>query len=189
MKTLRLVALLFLIAPLLYSTNAQCVDKFRITAIDFLDNGETSADASGGHSVDVVKGVCGEDPSTTPEPFFDTLVRLQVRNDHLTKVRISRIRYNLSNPYGPGGRFTSSRLSPAQGFEVDARGGTATVLSFFLDASGAAKTYAGGRTSIPADLGFRNVTFRVTGKTTAGRTVTASARVSVSLDDFNRCSH
>ena len=188
MKALRLAALTFFLIAVLLPANSYCADKFRITAIDFLDSGETSADASGSHSVDVVKGTCGDAPSTTPEPFYDTLVRLQVRNDYLMKVRLSRVRYTLSNPYGSGGRFTSSKLSPAQGFEVDARGGTAKVLSFFLDASGAAKRYAGGSTNIPADLGFRNVTFRITGRTTAGRTVTASARASVSLDDHNRCS-
>ena len=183
MKILSLI-LLFLIP---FGIQAQ-TNGISISTIEPLDYGELSEDANSSASIDVVQGLCGISPSQTAEPFYDTLVRIKVRNDLDSTVRFSRFHYSVPKPYGANGRINSAKLALVGGNEA-APDEVTVLYALFLDVKDSSKVYAGHSTAIPDDLGFRNVTFRLIGKTSLGKKIRISKRSAISFDDFDRCSN
>lgn len=168
------------------SVDPDTISTIRVTAVAVSDGGTTEASTT---SIDILQGTCTTGTETTPEPFYDSSVKLTVTNNSPFIVRFTGLRYRVSNGTDSGGTFTSSAIAvngeAATG--VDANGGKGTVDSLFLDASGNGKRYIGSSTNIPTP-GIRNVTFILTGTTEIGEEFEVTGSTALSFDNFNRCS-
>lgn len=168
----------------------------RINSIEFLDAGETSADAAGTTSIDVDQGLCGTDcagagaASCTAEPFFDTYIKITVRNNSNQNVRFRSYRYSIPEATGTGtATFTSESIAFISDAEISADGGETTFVALFLDAIDPGdKAFHGSSSAISDDLGFRNISVTLSGTNDAGETVTVTGRNAASFDNFNNCS-
>lgn len=164
------------------STSAQT----RIAAIDALDGGQIGEELSSSPSIDIVQGSCG----TSEEGFYDTLLRIKVANTSDTALSFKRVRFVIPDPYGSGGKLTTKRFALVGSSEVPPSDTEFTYLYvLFLDKSGAAKQYAGETENIPTNLGFRTVRVLLSGRDQLGRSISLSARTTLSFDNFDRCSN
>ncbi len=156
----------------------------RIADISISDSGDSSSTTS----IDTVLSDCDTDASTfTPEPFFDTTVTLKVVNNSNSNIRFTGLRYKVPNASGSGSAsFTSSNISLIG--DAAPNGGEATFSSIIIiDANGLGKRFHGASANIPSSLGFRNVTFTLTGTNDLGDTVTITGSKALSFDGFNNC--
>lgn len=156
----------------------------RITEISISDSGDTSSTTS----IDTTLSDCDTDATTfTPEPFFDTTVTLKVLNNSNSNIRFTSMKYSVPNASGSGSAtFTSSSISLIG--EAAPNGGEATFSSILIfDANGLGKRFNGASANMPSSLGFRNVTFSITGTNDLGDTVTITGSKALSFDGFNNC--
>lgn len=168
---------LFLLSPL----NAQ--SELRIVSLGAIDSGDLSLSETS-PSLDVKRGTCSED---NPEPFFDTFMRIGLRSDYSSTVRITSVRYRISRPYGTRGVLTTKSFTPISSGEIRPGKDITYLDAFLLDVTGSTKAWAGETSAIPSDLGFKKVKVSIRGRDSRGRAVSASAATMLSLDDFNRC--
>ncbi|MCB0310702.1 MAG: hypothetical protein KDD42_05675, partial [Bdellovibrionales bacterium] len=167
-------------------------ESIRITAISVLDSGQASSEG-GNTAVDVSQGTCGTncddvDNTCTAEPFYDTRVSIKVVNNTRRNVRFTSLRYIVPESTGTGtSSFTSDTIRFIGESTATAQGGEATLTALVYNASGGGKSFFGSSSDIPATLGFRNVTFIVTGTTLDGETVTVRGTTILSFGDFNNC--
>ena len=157
----------------------------RIVDVDIFDQGTYSPGQQGAPFVDVLQGVCGAAPSTTAEPFYDTVIGLTISNGCRSTVRLNKFWYRIHNA-GYGAPFNSAKISPSTKAEVPA-GGTVQVFFLLLKAKNGGKVFTHGSAAIPADLGFRNITLAVQGRDALKRAFKARMRTAISFGDFNRC--
>lgn len=161
----------------------------RIVGIEGLDEGKTDDATVGSAMFDVIQGVCNAGSSdATAEPFYDSLLRIKVRNDTRFLVTFTRFKYQVRNVDGHGKALTSRSLALSSSGEI-APGKTGSLIALFLDASAGRKYFSKQTTPIPLDFGFRNVKVILSGRDGMGRAITLTARTAVSLDDFDRCSN
>jgi hypothetical protein len=167
----------------------------RVTAADFLDQGDLSSSTSGNSSIDIVQDSdCNNDGTSGDiEPFYDTYVRLTVQNNLSETVRFTYLQYRISDVDGRGTAFTSKRL----GLSVESEAGTASggggTTTFTVPVF---KAYAGGKfVGDPLGEGLQIVNpallttrFTLVGETSSGETVELTARTTASFSSFNRCS-
>ncbi len=169
-----------------------------VTAIAFFDGGTTNANYGGeigDLQVDVAQGICGTAAPFTAEPFFDTIVGIDVQNFLDDSVNFSQMNYTVENSDGgtPGTSFTSARFALINADEVpgegDAQPGQRRFLGFFAKAGagGGDKALNGASTALPSGDWLSNVTFRVFGVSSSGREVSASLRVAIAFGNYNRC--
>lgn len=152
-----------------------------ISGVNFYDGGSLSSSSS---SVDITQGLCDDGSG---EPFFDTSVGFNITNNTKDTITITSYRYTVSNFDGAGGSHTSPSLSLNNQVMVDANGGSSEVFALLLDANGSGKRFF-GRTENISSEGFRNFSFRVSGTTGNGDSITLTAGNSASLGTFDRCS-
>lgn len=156
----------------------------RITNISISDNGGSGATTS----IDTVLSDCDTEPTTfTGEPFFDTQATFKVVNNSNLNIRFTSLRYTVPNASGSGSSsFTSSPISLIG--EAAPNGGESTFSSIVIfDAVSLGKRFNGASANIPASLGFRNVTFALTGTTDLGDEVTITGSQALSFDGYNNC--
>jgi hypothetical protein len=162
----------------------------RIITATFSDTG-TSTDTTSSIDISAITDCDGQITSIDPEPFYDTYVRLTVKNNRAEQVRFEYIQYSVTDVDGRGTEFTSKKLGLTE--EADSTiaesGKTATISSPIF------KAYQGGKyVGDPMGTGIRitnrallTVTFALVGKTASGETVAISAKATGSFGDFNRC--
>lgn len=155
-----------------------------ITDVAVLDAGGGESTGSG---VDILQGVCGTAPSLTAEPFYDSILKIDVVNNGLTDVRFESFSYTISRADLRGIAYRSRRLSLSSSAIVASRGGTAQLRGLFFDVQGTRKAVAGTKKLLPLDTGFRNVTVKLFGRTSSGRSIIADVEFAVSFDNFDRC--
>lgn len=151
--------------------------SLRLTNITVYDSGDLE---SGGSSVDIVAGTCGEAPDTTPEPFFDAYIGFTITNGTNSTLRVTRYRYTMLGHQSPFINFIGEAKT------IDAGGGTGDVTGLFLDAEAGGKRMV-GRSSNIGTAQFANVSFLIEGVLGDSRAVTITGRATISLDDFDRC--
>ena len=161
----------------------------RITAVSLRDN--PSSPTQEGVQVDVLQGLCGTAPDTTPETFGDTFVRIKVVNNTNFDINFSSLRYSVPNPTGSGGTFNSSAIAFLGQAFAGADGGEATLDALIFSSAGAGAdkffvNQSSGNVGIGA-IGFRNITFTVSGTDSKGDSVSASGQTAVSFNNYNRC--
>lgn len=172
----------------------------QVTAIAFFDSGDVNTTFGGDLGdlqVDVSQGTCGEAPDLTAEPFFDSVVGIDVRNFLDDSVNFSQMNYTVENSNGAGASFTSQRFALINADEAPGQGGDGApgerrFLGFFAKAVDGAlsgeKVLNGASTNLPPNGNWiSNVTFRVFGVSASGREVSASLRVSIAFGNYNRC--
>jgi hypothetical protein len=156
----------------------------RITDISVSDRGT----GEGTSSIDTVISDCDTDPTTfTAEPFFDTSATFKVVNNSNRTIRFTELRYRVPNASGSG---TSSFTSSPVRFIGEAlpNGAEATFSQIIIfNAEGLGKSFNGAGANIPSNLGFRNVTFELTGETDIGESVTITGSEALSFDNYNNC--
>lgn len=158
----------------------------RLTGISFFDDGTTS----GTTSIDVVQDICEvqDDGDIIYEPFFDTTVQFTVENNSTEIIRFTSYRYRVFNFDLNGNTHTSPRLNfIGEASAVAGGGGTGTFTALFADADSGGKTFF-NRTSTIGQQGFLNIEVTLFGTTSAGESMSISARTALSFDNFNRCS-
>ena len=167
-------------------------DGVRITSVVFQDDG-TAAGSSSNASIDTSQNSCVTDTTSTPEPFFDTYASLTVKNNSNTEVRFSKVSYSVDNADGVGAQVNSKDISLVgiSSSTVSGSGAETTLTIPVFNAAGGRKYFAFANASeafpIPLSLGFRNITFRLTGVSSTGDPVTLTGRVTASFGTFNRC--
>ena len=154
-----------------------------ITAVSIYDGSENSSTG-----IDVQQGLCGDAPNQTAEPFGDTIVKIKVVNNYNADVRFTKMNYTVLDYDGSGHNFNSDDINLIGGSAaLDANGGEDEVAALFADAFGSGqKRFHGSATEI-GEIGFKNVTIRLFGTTTAGDEVRISGRIAISFDNFDRC--
>jgi len=174
-----------------------CVPAFlnaqvRIESIDALEN-QISSGAEGQISLDIIQGKCGTNcassgNSCSDEPFGDTFMRIKVYNRLNSTIHFSKGWFVIPNPYGTGGRLTTKRFALVSTGNVPySKTEPTTLYLLFLDMHSGLKSYAGETTTIPDDLGFRNIKVFLQGKTASGRTVRISTTGAFSFGNIDRC--
>lgn len=162
----------------------------RIITATFSDTG-TSTDTTA--SIDISQiGDCDGQPTTVdPEPFYDTYVKLTVKNNRSEQVRFEYVQYSVTDVDGRGTEFTSKKLGLTEEADstVAESGKTATISSPIFKAYQGSK-YVGdpmGTGIRITNRAFLTVTFALVGKTASGETVAISAKATGSFGDFGRC--
>ena len=162
----------------------------RIITAAFADTGSTTETSA---SIDISQTADCDGTLTTfdPEPFFDTYVKLVVKNNRPEQVRFEYVQYSVSDVDSKGTEFTSKKLGLTEEADstVAQSGQTATIIMPIL------KAYNGGKyVGDPLGTGIRitnrallTVTFALVGKTASGESVAISAKATGSFGDFNRC--
>jgi hypothetical protein len=156
----------------------------RITSIEVSDTGDSTSTTS----IDVVMDDCDEVATTfTAEPFFDTQVTLKVVNNSNSTIRFTSLRYTVPNASGASSSsFASSSISLIG--EAAPNGGESTFSSILLfKAVDLGKRFQGASSNIPSSLGFRNITFSLSGTNDQGDSVTITGSKALSFDNFGRC--
>ncbi|MDC0357254.1 hypothetical protein OAO01_00430 [Oligoflexia bacterium] len=149
-----------------------------------------SLDGEPTSALDVRQQICHVDQDTgeeTKEPFYDTMLRFDVRNDYSGVVRFKRFFYSLKNADGEGRSFKSRKMSLLGGIWAPGYGEVTSINVLFLDVQGDTKVFTGSSNPIPPDLGFRNVTLHLAGKDPNGRTIVVSVKAALSIKDVDRC--
>lgn len=166
--------------------------NLRITAFDAYDEGEWGEDKAGGPFIDIVKSVCSEEDASGNgdpvfEPFHDTIAGMEVVNNTSSLVRFTRASFTITGAGAGGKNLRTKRHALIGNPEVPAFG-RKKVFSFFLraDGSGKAAQTKGGDAAVPA--GFKHVTVRLMGRTSAGKRYILSLKKTFSFTDANRCS-
>ena len=160
-------------------------DGVRITSIAISDTGVSSASTT---SIDTTFSDCDTDAATfTAEPFFDTSATFKVVNNSNLNIRFKSLRYTVPNASGSGSSsFTSSSIGLIG--EAAPNGGETTFSGIIIfDAVSLGKRFNGASANIPSSLGFRNITFALTGTTDLGDEVTITGTQALSFDGFNNC--
>ena len=156
----------------------------RILDIEAYDDGEMGGTST--FTIDVVQGLCGTAPSQTAEPFYDTVLGINVVNTSNRTIRFSSYSFRIDNSDGAGGQFNSPEVALSNGAEVGA-GDEKRFYGLFAKATAAGKKFNGNADVIPSGLGFINVTVRMTGTTDLGESVVISGRTALSFDNYNKC--
>lgn len=157
----------------------------QIISLALLDTGDLGA--SGSASVDTTKGVCvTEDPDDVdpPEPFFDTYIRITVRNNSSSAIQFSGYSYVIQN-----GSIKSGSIGFLGASAVGPNGKEEGLISVFAPVSGTAsgqKSFIGQSTPI-GSLGFTNYTVTLIGTNDLGDQITVKASSIATFDNFNRC--
>lgn len=160
-----------------------------IEKVDAYDAGNTSTPDL---SIDVVQGTCGTGSSATSEPFFDTLIGVNIKNTGSTPFDIRSFSYQILDSNGQGDSIKTAELAFTNAGEIAGAGSAGgsvekQFIGLFAKASGGRKTFTGAPEPIPSDLGFKNVTVRVQGTSAFGEDIVLSTRFSMSFGNFNRC--
>jgi len=150
----------------------------RITGIAFIDTGGTATT----NTIDVVQITC---PDGSPEPFYDTQIKITVVNNSNEDVEFNEYKYEVPN-YKGGATFESNRLSISGG-PIASGGGEKTLTALFLRASGGRKYYYKNELITSSMQGFKNVKVTLYGTNSEGEAVSISARTSMSLGSYDRC--
>ncbi|MEZ4754370.1 MAG: hypothetical protein R3A13_08700 [Bdellovibrionota bacterium] len=157
----------------------------RISAIAVYDRGTIGTEQS--PEIDIGQNTCVDGTETTPEPFFNTFIGLTVVNNSNVAIRFNKMTYQVENTNS--GQFNSNEISVIgqAGSTVDPEGGEVEFSAIFAEANAGGKRFIGASSNI-AFSGTRNVTFRMTGTSTAGDSVTVSGRLAINFNNFNNCS-
>lgn len=166
--------------------------SIRLSAVTAFENGADTL------SLDVSRGSCGfedqnGDGDTTdpgdidPEPFTDTRVTFEVKNETSEPVNFTSFSYDVSGASGSGTFYSSSELAFSQGGNISANS-TANLVGLFLKASSSSKSFTGSSAAISSSLGFRNITFTLFGTSASGRSVEVQASVGLSFGNYDSCS-
>lgn len=170
------------------ATGGTGLDGVRITLVEFIDDGGATTTSS----IDTRQDTCNEgDSDETCEEFFDTSVQFTVVNNSNQVVDAVSYTYTVSDSNGSGSSYTSPSLA-LNGQEVLPSGGTATFTALFAevisgvdaDSCPLGKRFTDNSTAIPSDLGFTNITFRITVRNENGDSDVISVRGSASFDNF-----
>jgi hypothetical protein len=160
--------------------------RARILNIESLDAGG-GLDGSASTGIDVQQNLCGSGTAATAEPFFDTALRMTVQNDSNADIVFRSFSYTVQNADGAGRKFNSVALAPVASGFVPSGDEPTKLIGLFLKAQNGTKVFTRTNQAIPATLGFRNVTVRLTGRTASGKAVRISARTAMSFGNFDRC--
>ena len=186
--------LLLLLSPI--SLSAQNFVTPYISEISFLDHGALSSPSD--LAIDLVQGSCGfkdqnGDGDTTdagdidPEPFYDSLVSVTVKNSGSTPIVISRLYYRLANAPGKLKKWMGG-LAPVSKNLVAAK--SETVISFFVfKANNASKTTFKPAITLNTSLGFQDVSIRLDARTSSGRLLHITAKRGLSFGNEDRCTN
>lgn len=165
------------------------LSNIRLSAIQFFDNG-TLDTASLGLDITADSDCNNDGTANDPEPFFDTFVALSILNPASVNVTFTSYNYTVNNADGAGSQFVSQNITfigQADALTATADGGELTITGVpFAKASGGQKFYAGSSSAITA-VGFKNITFRVSGRTSEGDAVTVTGRTAISIGTFDNC--
>ncbi len=134
-------------------------------------------------AVDVQQDSCGTGEDISREPYFDTTIKLVIKNPGQSTLKLRRLQFRLLGGIG------RAPLSRPIGFigtvEVPARS-TTTVSSLLLTARDSGKFVPGQSSRLEA-VGFRNVVVTVTARAGSGKTIKLRARTVLSLNNYSRC--
>ena len=166
----------------------------RITAVSVLDNPGSNAEGS---QIDIAQDVCTPDDLSTPanelvvEPFTDTFIKIKVVNNSSSTIRFTRVTYSVPNFDNTGRTFESSNISLIGETTVEAEGGEVDIQSliFSVTGTGGDKFFvnaSSGNRPI-GSIGFRNVSFTLSGTNSSGETVQATGTVVLSFTNYGRC--
>jgi hypothetical protein len=163
----------------------------RIITAAFSDTGVLTET---GASIDITQITdCDLDPKTLdPEPFYDTYVKLVVKNNRPEQVRFEYLQYSIADVDGKGTEFTSKRLGLTEeaNSTVAESGETATIFLPVFKFYNYEK-YVGDPLGTGIKITNRaliTTTFALVGKTASGESVAISAKATGSFGDFIRCS-
>jgi hypothetical protein len=155
----------------------------RITGVYAYDRGDYSSRSEAGLSLDVRRETC---PDGRAEPFFDTIIEVQLHNYLSVPISIHSFSYTVPSAFKKRRTFRSSVLAVFPGGVIQPHTG-AGVYSFFLGMKGARKRYLGGKRNIPDNLGIRNVMVRLEGVDALGRPFSLRSAKAFSFGAYNNC--
>lgn len=157
------------------------ISGVRITTLSVFDVSDSAT-----FGIDIVQNNdCNADgTSDDPEPFVQNLVKATIENNSNQAVRVTSMRFVVSNVDGSG---SGSYTSPATNLngEADANGGTFQATVPFTTFTGSGKAFIGRTTTINSL--FRNITFRFTIRNESGETATINSSIGVDFQNFDNC--
>lgn len=158
--------------------------KLRITAVNFRDAG---AEVSGTIDTNQVPDCDDQTAGFQPEPFTDAFVEFTITNNSAQTVNMSSFTYTVPD-FPTTADFGSGRVAftGANGLTI-ASGASGKVSGFFARANSGEKNFIGSSTGI-GQLGFRNITFKVSGVTDQGEEFDVEAVAGATLQGYNNCS-
>jgi hypothetical protein len=160
-------------------------ESLRIVSIDTFDRGTISEGGSSDINVDLTRGLCGEPPTETDEPFHDTFVGISVRNPRPEEITIRRVRFRMR--VSPSSRSVLSRpLAPLFGNPIS-RDSTGRVVALFLKADGEQKKFSSSASYLSPSLGVQSFSVILDGKTSSGKSFSLRKQVSMAFADYDRC--
>jgi hypothetical protein len=166
-----------------------------VTEVAFYDRGSLSGTPD--LNVDLVRGSCGFkdqngdgdtiDPGDIdPEPFFDTLVSVTIKNPTSVPVNVSKLYYRLPNAKGKLKSWLGG-LSPVSSGFVQAQG-QATISYFVFRSNEAGKNTFKPYLSLSTSLGFQDFSLRLDARSSSGRLQRIIAKRGLSFGNEDRCS-
>lgn len=157
--------------------------KVRITGINFEDVGK---EVDGTIDTAVIVDCDSETDGNQTEPFTDAFVKFTINNQSGQTINFTSFTYTVPDFSGTTD-LDSSRVdfTGNNGLTI-ASGDSGTLKGFFTRANGGVKNFIGSSVAI-GELGFRNITFTVTGITDSGEEVEMSASAGATLQDYNNC--
>ncbi len=154
-----------------------------IQAINIYDLGIAGEKSVG--VVDVIQNVC--DSEGNLEPFEETYVGLELKNNTYTSLRLKRFYFIVKDAFGSGSDYRSPRMALSGRQSVPPGDEIVETKAVFLMTNDTDKQFVGSSTLLSAFRGLKDVTFFITAITGRGRTVRKRVVQTVYFTDLNRC--
>lgn len=166
-----------------------------VSEVEFYDSGRLGTGADLG--IDLERNSCGfedqnGDGDTTdptdidPEPFFDTLVSIKVKNQGSLPIYISKMRYRFPNAKGKLRKWMGG-LSPVTGGFIAAQ--SEGIVGFFVfRAKENGKTTFKPAIDLSPSLGFQDIAIKLDARSSSGRLLQITAKRGLSFGNEDRCS-
>ena len=163
------------------------IKSIRILQVNVFDQGSFGDGVRGDIAIDVQQDICNEgEDDEFDEPFYETMVGLDVTNRSPYLVRFLNFRFKIRNLDGKGTHYKSKRLALADIGEVESEK-TERMLAFLLAIRGRGKYIYPHQELVPTDVGARNVRFKLVGKRSDGRKFRIRAKTAFVFRNVNRC--
>ncbi len=153
----------------------------RITKISILDQETPDFTSPNNFAVDVIREQCLDGDASVAEPFYDSVLLIDVLNNSEFSSRFNNFSLKIKKINGKV--FKSKKQSLSTIAEVPSKGST-SMLALFLKANGDTKEFNNGE--IP-DSGFKNVKLVLRGRNFLGQRIVLRAKTAVSFSNLDRC--
>lgn len=158
----------------------------RILSLEVFDSGDTNSSGLGAPQIDLSRDTCSvEGEDEVLEPFYDTIVGIEVVNDAISDIRFNRAWFKVASVDGTRRSFATQKLALISDGRVPS-GETKVLLAFMARADDDQKVLDGKRQSIAPSGGFKKVTAHLSGRFGKGK-IRLKGRSTFAFGNYDRC--